>query len=221
MLRWNTGSNEKRIRQFSVREEVAASDLASAHRYVRVSTVSQSLEQQQDALVSAGCNAIYGDHRVSGAVRNREGLDAALADLQHGDTLVVVALDRLGRDLGDFVGIVEQLRERGANLVCLRESIDTTTATGRVLFGIFGSLAEYERAFEAGSRRIIWFNNTTGLCTFKSRLGRFLVQTRTFLCRLRGCFFGIARPGGQHRGFQEMKVFFTLRGRSFHVTLSA
>jgi DNA invertase Pin-like site-specific DNA recombinase len=68
-----------------------------------------------------------------------------MADLQHGDALVVVALDRLGRDLHDLVGIVDRLRELGANLISLRESIDTTTATGRMLFGIFGSLAEYER----------------------------------------------------------------------------
>lgn len=113
--------------------------------YVRVSTVSQSLEQQQDALVGAGCSVVYGDHGVSGSVRERDGLDAALADLQHGDALVVVALDRLGRDLGDLVGIVATLRERGTHLVALREGIDTTTPHGRMLFGIFGSLAEYER----------------------------------------------------------------------------
>jgi len=117
--------------------------------YVRVSKTSQSLEQQQDALVAAGCAVIYGDHGVSGAVRDRAGLDGALADLQHGDALVVVALDRLGRDLHDLVTIVADLAARGVNLVCLRESIDTTTATGRMLLGIFGSLAEYERALTA------------------------------------------------------------------------
>lgn len=114
--------------------------------YVRVSRTSQSIEQQQDALVLAGCALVYGDHGISGAVRDRAGLDAALADLQAGDALVVVALDRLGRDLGDLVGIVESLRERGAHLVSLRESIDTTTSVGKMLLGVFGALAEYERA---------------------------------------------------------------------------
>jgi DNA invertase Pin-like site-specific DNA recombinase len=114
--------------------------------YVRVSKVSQSLEQQQDALVGAACSTVYGDRGVSGSIRERAGLDAALHDLSDGDVLVVVALDRLGRDLHDLVGIVEQLHERGANLVSLRESIDTTTPSGRLMFGVFGALAEYERA---------------------------------------------------------------------------
>jgi DNA invertase Pin-like site-specific DNA recombinase len=117
--------------------------------YVRVSSVSQSLEQQQDALVAAGCCVVFGDHGVSGAVRDRAGLDSALADLQHGDALVVVALDRLGRDLGDLLRIVEQLRERGVHLIALRENIDTTTAVGTMLLGVFGALAQYERALVA------------------------------------------------------------------------
>ncbi len=114
--------------------------------YVRVSRASQSLDQQQDALVAAGASVIYGDHGVSGSVRDRDGLDGALADLQHSDVLVVVALDRLGRDLGDLVRIVETLKERGVQLVSLREAIDTTTAVGQMLFGIFGALGQYERA---------------------------------------------------------------------------
>jgi DNA invertase Pin-like site-specific DNA recombinase len=139
--------SKSRIKTTPVKPLVRASHNVVSKRvgYVRVSTVSQSLEQQQDALVAAGCSVVYGDHGVSGSVRDREGLDGALADLQHGDALVVVALDRLGRDLGDLVEIVADLHERGVNLVCLRESIDTTTPTGRMLFGIFGSLAEYER----------------------------------------------------------------------------
>lgn len=114
--------------------------------YVRVSRASQSLDQQKDALVAAGVSVIYGDHGVSGAVRDREGLDGALAALEHGDVLVVVALDRLGRDLGDLVRIVGTLKERGVHLVSLREAIDTTTAVGQMLFGIFGALGQYERA---------------------------------------------------------------------------
>ena len=114
--------------------------------YVRVSKASQSLDAQTDALKATGAAVIYADHGISGSVRARAGLDGAIEALDSGDVLVVVALDRLGRDLGDLVRIVEQLRERGAHLRSLRESIDTTTAVGTMLFGIFGALAQYERA---------------------------------------------------------------------------
>jgi DNA invertase Pin-like site-specific DNA recombinase len=114
--------------------------------YCRVSTTDQTNDQQKDALVAAGCGVIWSDEGISGSVRDRKGLDAALADCHTGDTLVVVALDRLGRDLGDLVAIVNGLREQGVNLVCLRESIDTSTDIGQMLLGIFGALAQYERA---------------------------------------------------------------------------
>jgi DNA invertase Pin-like site-specific DNA recombinase len=114
--------------------------------YVRVSKTSQTVEQQVDALRVLGAVAVYADEGISGSVRDRAGLDAALDELQPGDALVVVALDRLGRDLSDLVRVVDGLRERGAHLRSLRESIDTTTAAGRMLFGIFGALSEYERA---------------------------------------------------------------------------
>jgi DNA invertase Pin-like site-specific DNA recombinase len=114
--------------------------------YVRVSKTSQTVEQQVDALRAIGAAAVYADEGISGSIRDRAGLDAALDELQPGDALVVVALDRLGRDLSDLVRVVDGLRERGAHLRSLRESIDTTTAAGRMLFGIFGALAEYEKA---------------------------------------------------------------------------
>jgi DNA invertase Pin-like site-specific DNA recombinase len=79
-------------------------------------------------------------------VRERVGLDAAIAACGQGDSLVVVALDRLGRDLSDLVHIVNGLKTKGVNLVCQREAIDTSTDMGQMLFGIFGSLAQYELA---------------------------------------------------------------------------
>jgi DNA invertase Pin-like site-specific DNA recombinase len=114
--------------------------------YVRVSKTSQTVQQQTDALKKAGVVAIFGDEGISGSRRDRPGLDAALADLRAGDVLRVVALDRLGRSLADLVAIMQTLHDRGAHLRSLREAIDTTTAAGRMLFGIFGALAEYERA---------------------------------------------------------------------------
>jgi DNA invertase Pin-like site-specific DNA recombinase len=114
--------------------------------YVRVSTSSQTTDQQQDALIASGCAVVYGDDGISGSLRDRAGLDAALADCQHGDSLVVVALDRLGRDLSDLVQIINDLGNRGVTLISLRESIDSSTSVGRMLAGVFGALAEYERA---------------------------------------------------------------------------
>jgi DNA invertase Pin-like site-specific DNA recombinase len=114
--------------------------------YVRVSKVSQSTEQQVDALRAIGVSVIFADEGVSGAQRDRKGLDAALAALRPGDALAVVALDRLGRDLSNLVRIVAGLQERGVHLRSLRESIDTTTAAGRMVFGVMAALAEYELA---------------------------------------------------------------------------
>lgn len=114
--------------------------------YVRVSKTSQTVQQQSDALKKAGVAAIFGDEGISGSRRDRPSLDAALSDLRAGDALCVVALDRLGRNLTDLLRIMQTLHDKGAHLRSLRESIDTTTAPGRMLFGIFGALAEYERA---------------------------------------------------------------------------
>lgn len=111
--------------------------------YVRVSKISQTVEQQLDALRVIGVAAVYADEGVSGAQRDRDGLSAAL---QPGDTLAVVALDRLGRDLSDLVRVVDGLRKRGAHLRSLRQSIDTTTAAARMLFRTLGALSEYKRA---------------------------------------------------------------------------
>jgi DNA invertase Pin-like site-specific DNA recombinase len=114
--------------------------------YMRVSTSEQTNEQQQDALVAAGCEVIHGDNGISGSVRDRAGLKAALADCGPGDTLVVVALDRLGRDLSDLVNIMKELKERNVNIRTLNGEIDTSSAQGEMVFAIFGALAQYERA---------------------------------------------------------------------------
>ena len=114
--------------------------------YIRVSTVSQSLDAQTDALQATDIDFIFADHGVSGANLQRPGLEAAIDRLGNGDILVVVALDRLGRDMPDLFRIIERVRERGAHLRSLREGIDSTTAVGRMLFGVFGALAEFELA---------------------------------------------------------------------------
>jgi DNA invertase Pin-like site-specific DNA recombinase len=112
--------------------------------YARISTDHQSLDQQRDALTVAGCERIFTD-QLSGVRDDRPGLAALLDYVRGGDTVVVVALDRLGRSLTGIIRTIEQLTEHGVLLRSLREGIDYSTPTGRMLAGIFAALATYER----------------------------------------------------------------------------
>ena len=112
--------------------------------YARVSTLDQSLALQQDALTVAGCEQLYTD-TVSGSVTERPGLTQALSHLRPGDTLVVWRLDRLGRSLPHLIETVAQLQQRGVGFRSLQEQIDTTTSGGKLIFHVFGALAEFER----------------------------------------------------------------------------
>src|SRR3954447_11850561 len=112
--------------------------------YARVSTLDQTLALQQDALTAAGCGDIYTD-TVSGSVTDRPGLANALSHLRTGDTLVVWRLDRLGRSLPHLIETVRQLQEQGIGFRSLQEQIDTTTSGGKLVFHVFGALAEFER----------------------------------------------------------------------------
>jgi len=112
--------------------------------YARVSTEDQNLDLQVDALTKVGCERIFED-RLSGAVAQRPGLTEAIGFVRKGDTLVVWRLDRLGRSLKNLIEVVGQMEERGIGLKSLHEAIDTTTSTGRLVFQIFGALAEFER----------------------------------------------------------------------------
>jgi DNA invertase Pin-like site-specific DNA recombinase len=112
--------------------------------YARVSTQDQNLELQNDALTKAGCDRILTEV-VGGSRTERTGLKEALDILRSGDTLVVWRLDRLGRSLKHLIDIVNQLRERDVGFRSLQESIDTTTSGGKLVFHMFGALAEFER----------------------------------------------------------------------------
>jgi DNA invertase Pin-like site-specific DNA recombinase len=112
--------------------------------YARVSTDEQTLNLQLDALRAAGCDRVFTD-TASGAAAERPGLTEALDHCRAGDTLVVWRLDRLGRSLRHLIETVTALAERGVGFKSLTESIDTTSPGGKLIFHIFGALAEFER----------------------------------------------------------------------------
>ena len=114
--------------------------------YMRVSTAEQKLALQRDALLAAGIapERIYED-TCSGTVTNRPGLARALDVAREGDALVIWKLDRIGRSLRHVVELVDGLHKRGVGLMVLTGGIDTTSSTGRLVFGIFATLAEFER----------------------------------------------------------------------------
>jgi DNA invertase Pin-like site-specific DNA recombinase len=112
--------------------------------YMRVSTVAQTLEQQEAALEAAGVSKTFSD-TMSGARDDRPGLAELMAYVREGDTVVVWKLDRLGRNMLHILETVKALTERGVSLVSVTDGIDSSTAAGRMMIGVLGSLAEYER----------------------------------------------------------------------------
>src|SRR5919108_3880986 len=112
--------------------------------YARVSTQGQTLNLQRDALQKIGCKKIFTD-TASGAKAERKGLQEALAYVREGDTLVVWRLDRLGRSLKHLIETITELNNRKIGFKSITENIDTTTSGGKLIFHIFGALAEFER----------------------------------------------------------------------------
>ena len=132
--------------------------------YARVSTDDQNLDLQLDALTRHGIPAshIFKD-KLSGAKCDRPGLDKCLSALQAGDVLVVWRLDRLGRSLRHLITLVEGLHEKGIGFRSLQEgAIDTTTASGELIFNIFSALAQFER-------RLIQERTKAGLAVARAR----------------------------------------------------
>ena len=112
--------------------------------YARVSTKDQKLDLQIDALNQYGVEKIYSE-KFTGTKFDRPELQNMLQYLREGDTVVVWKLDRIGRSMKDLINIVGGFQNRGVNFVSLKENIDTGSATGKLIFGIFASLAEFER----------------------------------------------------------------------------
>ncbi|HBP6601303.1 TPA: recombinase family protein [Pseudomonas aeruginosa] len=113
--------------------------------YARVSTDDQTTALQADALKQAGCSRVYEDKASGKASMARPQLEECLADLREGDTLVVWRLDRLGRSLPDLVRIVTELEQKGVAFESLTERIETSSASGKLIFHVFAALAEFER----------------------------------------------------------------------------
>jgi DNA invertase Pin-like site-specific DNA recombinase len=114
--------------------------------YARVSTNEQHLDLQRDALRKAGVSAkhLYTD-TITGTKQERPGLEAALSHLREGDTFVVWRLDRLGRSLKHLIETVTKLQQENIAFQSITENINTATATGKLVFHLFGALAEFER----------------------------------------------------------------------------
>jgi DNA invertase Pin-like site-specific DNA recombinase len=129
--------------------------------YARISTTDQTLALQQDALTTAGCDRIFTD-TASGARTDRPGLTEALSHVRSGDTLVVWRLDRLGRSLAHLIEAVRELQERGVHFRSLQEQLDTSTSGGKLVFHVFGALAEFERD-------LIRERTTAGLAAARAR----------------------------------------------------
>lgn len=132
--------------------------------YARVSTDDQDLSLQIDSLVGLGVeqDLIFTD-KISGVKSARPGLDQCLAQLQQGDTLLVWRLDRLGRSMPHLVELIEELRNRGVGFRSVNDGvIDTTSASGELIFHIFSALAQFER-------RLIQERTRAGLAAVRAR----------------------------------------------------
>jgi DNA invertase Pin-like site-specific DNA recombinase len=112
--------------------------------YARVSTKDQNLDGQRDALTTAGAERIF-EEKVTGTARSRTELERMLKDLRSGDVVVVTKYDRLARSLKDLLEIVDAIQSKGAGFRSLGEDIDTTTPSGRLVFHVFASIAQFER----------------------------------------------------------------------------
>ena len=129
--------------------------------YARISTVEQNVELQVDALKAAGCEKLFQDV-ASGAKSDRQGLAEAIEYARSGDVLTVWKLDRLGRSLKHLIETVNYLHDKGVGFASVQESIDTTTSGGKLIFHVFGALAEFER-------ELIRERTTAGLAAARAR----------------------------------------------------
>jgi len=113
--------------------------------YARVSTKSQKLDMQMDALEAVKCDHIFSDHGISGAKSKRPGLDAALAEVKAGDVFVVFKLCRLGRSVLHLADLLTRFERENIHFCSISEGINTTTSGGKLVYHIFSAIAEFHR----------------------------------------------------------------------------
>ena len=112
--------------------------------YARDRTEQQNLDRQLDALKKYGCDMIYNE-KMTGTKRDRPELAKMLDRMTEGDTVVIESLSRLGRSTKDLIGLMELFEQKGVHLISLKESIDTSTSTGKLLFTLMSAIAQFER----------------------------------------------------------------------------
>ena len=112
--------------------------------YARVSTEQQNLDRQIDALKQYCCDIIYNE-KMTGTKKQRPELMKLLDRMTDGDTVVVESLSRLGRSTKDLIELTELFQSKGVHLVSLKEQIDTSTSTGKLLFTLMSAIAQFER----------------------------------------------------------------------------
>ena len=112
--------------------------------YARVSTESQNLDRQLDALEKYGVEMIYNE-KMTGTKKDRPELSKMLDRVTDGDTVVVESLSRLGRSTKDLIELMELFQSKGVHLVSLKENVDTSTSTGKLLFTLMSAIAQFER----------------------------------------------------------------------------
>src|SRR6202049_3515375 len=153
--------------------------------YARVSTDDPPPALQLTALKRAGCKTVFKDDGLSGATPKRPALLRCLKKLEHGDTLMVWKLDRLGRSLRDLITMLDDLKQRGVKFKSLTEAIDTETPTGRAMWQMIGVLAELERSLisertragvKAAQRRGVKFGRKAKLTPDRLALARKLID---------------------------------------------
>ena len=129
--------------------------------YARVSTSEQNLDRQLDKLKEYGCTKIFTD-KISGSRSERPGYDEMLKYLRPGDTVVTISFSRLSRSLSDLLHKIEYFKENSISFVSLEEQIDTTTAAGELVLGVFGSIHQF-------TRKIILESSKAGIEAYRSR----------------------------------------------------